>query len=191
MSGSEPPPARVEPAPKRVGPGELFLAFTRLTLHSFGGAMFWSRRMFVERLQWLTEQEFAELLSVAQVLPGAPGVNMAVLIGYRLASFAGAAASLAGFIAAPCVVLFLLATVHARFGGLSVMRDALAGMSVVAVGLIIAMAARMSRVLQGRAVAWLFAGLAFAGAGLMRWPLFLVLAVLAPFAIAAAWKSRL
>ena len=165
-------------------------------IHPTDVAQFWRRDVLVapdvrRAIARLTEQEFAELLSVAQVLPGAPGVNMAVLIGYRLASFAGAAASLAGFIAAPCVVLFLLATVHARFGELSVMRNALAGMSVVAVGLIIAMAARMSRVLQGRAMAWLFAALAFAGAGLMRWPLFLVLAVLAPFAIAAAWKSRL
>jgi hypothetical protein len=32
--------------------------------------------------------------------------------------------------------------------------------------------------------------LAFAGVGVMRWPLIAVLLVLAPLAIAAAWKGR-
>jgi len=52
--------------------------------------MFFSRRMFVEQRRWLTEQEFVEMLSIAQLLPGANGVNMAVLIGYRLAGPLGA-----------------------------------------------------------------------------------------------------
>jgi hypothetical protein len=33
--------------------------------------------------------------------------------------------------------------------------------------------------------------LAFAGVGVMRWPLVAVVAVLAPFAIGLAWKGRL
>src|SRR3954468_2258758 len=89
------------PPPERIGALDLFLAFTRLTLHSFGGALFWSRRMLVENRRWLTEHDFVELLSLAQLLPGANGVNMAVLVGYRFAGTAGAAAALAGFMGAP------------------------------------------------------------------------------------------
>jgi chromate transporter len=187
-SGRTPPPADTHPG--RVPARDLFLTFTQLTLHSFGGAMFWSRRMFVERRRWLTEQEFVDVLSLAQLLPGANGVNMAVIIGYRLAGFTGAAASLAGFIAAPCLVIAALAMLHKHFGSLPVVRDALAGMSMVAVGLIVAMALKMAKVLGRRAVPWMFAAAAFAGVGIMRWPLLAVLGALAPFAIAAAWKGK-
>ena len=38
----------------------LFLAFSRITLSSFGGALFWTRRELVERRHWFTDREFVE-----------------------------------------------------------------------------------------------------------------------------------
>jgi chromate transporter len=179
------------PNARAIRPLELFLTFTQLTLYSFGGALFWSRRMFVEQRRWLTEQEFVEMLSVAQLLPGANGVNMAVLIGYRLAGFMGCAASLCGFIAAPCAIVVALAVLYSHFGSAPLVRDALSGMAVVAVGLIIAMAAKIATVLKRKPLPWVFALAAFVGVGVMRWPLLAVLGALAPLAIAAAWKGRM
>jgi chromate transporter len=188
---SEGSPLRPAPYSKPIRARDLFLTFTELTLYSFGGALFWSRRVFVERKRWLTEQEFVEMLSISQVLPGANGVNMAVMIGYRLAGFLGAAASLAGFIAAPCAIVVALAIVYRHFGDVPLVRNALSGMAIVAVGLIIAMAAKIAKVLQRRPLPWAFAAAAFVGVGVMRWPLLAVLGALAPFAIAAAWKGRM
>ena len=153
--------------------------------------MFFSRRMFVEQRRWLTEQELVEMLSIAQLLPGANGVNMAVLIGYRLAGPLGAAASLCGFIAAPCAIVVALALLYRHFGSVPLVRDALSGMSIVAVGLIIAMGTKIAHVLQRRVLPWAFAFAAFIGVGVMRWPLLAVLGVMAPFAIAAAWKGKM
>jgi chromate transporter len=175
----------------RVAATELFFEFARLTLHSFGGALFWSRRMLVERRGWLTEQEFVETLALAQLLPGANGVNLAVLVGYRFAGLTGAAAALAGFVGAPLVIVIAIGVAYQQFGTVPAVKSALAGMSSVAVALLIATAARLSSVLQRRWRPWLFALLAFAGVGVMRWPLLIVVAVLAPFAIAIAWKGRL
>jgi chromate transport protein ChrA len=67
--------------PQRVSSRELFFAFTRITLASFGGALFWSRRAIVERHRWLSEHEFVEILALAQLLPGANGVNLAASTG--------------------------------------------------------------------------------------------------------------
>jgi len=172
-------------------PGELFVAFSRLTLHSFGGALFWSRRMMVEQRRWLTDQEFAELIALAQLLPGANGVNLAVIVGYRFAGLRGAAAAMAGFVGAPLAIVIGLGVLYQNLGALPLVRDALTGMGAVAVALLIATAAKLSGVLQGRWRPWTFALLAFAGVGVMRWPLAAVVAVLAPFAIALAWKGRL
>ena len=178
------------PHDRTVRPVDLFVAFAKLTLHSFGGALFWSRRMLVERQRWLTEQEFVELLALAQMLPGANGINLAVIIGYRFAGLAGAAAATAGFLGAPLLTVIGIAIVHQGYGGLPVVRDALSGMSAVAVGLLLAMAAKMCGVLQVRWRPWLFVALTFLGVGVLRWPLLAVVGSLAPFAIASAWKDR-
>lgn len=169
---------------------ELFTEFARLTLHSFGGALFWSRRMLVEQRRWLTEHEFAEMLSLAQLLPGGNGVNLAVIIGYHFAGVRGAAASIAGFLGAPLVIIIAIGILYQQFGSLALVKDALSGMSSVAVGLLIAMAAKLTSVLGTRWRPWAFVMLTLTAVGIMRWPLLLVVLALAPFAIAAAWKSR-
>jgi chromate transporter len=179
-----------EPHAPRIGAGTLFVAFTQITLSSFGGALFWSRRALVERRRGLTEQEFVEVLALAQLLPGANGINLAVLVGYRFAGWRGAAASLAGFIAAPCLVIIALGVLHQRYGALPLVQHALTGMSAVAVGLLIAMAVSMTAVLQRQRLPWLFVILTFAGVGVMRWPFLAVVGGLAPWAIAASWKGR-
>ena len=178
-------------APRQVGARELFLAFTTITLSSFGGALFWSRRAIVERYGWLSEHEFVEILALAQLLPGANGVNLAVLIGYRFDGVRGAFAALAGFLAAPFAVIMTLGLLHRRFGELPIVHAALTGMSAVAVGLLLAMAARMVVVLPRRVMPWVFVALAFVAVGVLRWPFLAVVGALAPFAIAASWRGRL
>lgn len=177
-------------AERRVSTLDLFLVFSRITLTSFGGALFWSHRALVEQHRWLTEVEFAETLALAQLLPGANGVNLAVLVGYRFGGWRGALAALGGFLAAPCGVIALLGLLHNRYGELPLVHAALTGMSAVAVGLLIATAMRMVVVLQRRLLPWAFAVITFTAVGVMRWPFLAVVGVLAPFAIAAAWKDK-
>lgn len=170
---------------------DLFLAFTRITLISFGGVLFWCRRVLVEERGWLTEQEFVEIAALAQLLPGVNGINLVVMVGYRFAGSMGVAAALAGFLGAPCLVVVALGFLHQRYGALPLVQDALRGMSVVAVGLLLATAAKMATVLQRRWRPWLFVAATFSAVGILRWPLLAVVGALAPLAIAAAWKGRL
>ena len=181
---------QTEAGEPRVSSRELFFAFGRLTLHSFGGALFWSRRMMVEQRRWLTDQEFAELLALAQLLPGANGVNLSVIVGYRFRGIAGAAAAMAGFVTAPLLIVIALGLLYQHLGALPVVKDALTGMSSVAVALLIATAVKLAGVLQRRWLPWLFVLLTFAAVGVMRWPLLAVVGALAPFAVGFAWKGR-
>jgi chromate transporter len=180
----------VDPNTIRVSPSDLFYAFARLTLQSFGGALFWSRRMLIEQKRWLTEQEFVEMLSLAQLMPGANGVNLAVMVGYRFAGWKGAAAAMSGFLGAPIVIIIAIGVLYQQFGALPLVKDALTGMSAVAVGLLIATAAKLANVLGLRWRPWMFVVLAFAGVGIMRWPLLAIVGALAPFAIAFAWRGH-
>lgn len=175
-------------APK-VGALDLFLAFTRITLVSFGGVLFWCRRFLVERNRWLTEREFVEIVALSQLLPGVNGINLTVMVGYHFAGWTGATAALAGFLGAPVLVVSAIAVLHERYGELALVQSALTGMSAVAVGLLISTGAKVAAVIGRRWRPWLFVALAFVGVGIMRWPLLAVLAVLAPLAITDAWKG--
>src|SRR4051794_29801895 len=61
----------------------LFLAFLKMGLSGFGGVLPWARRGLVEERGWLTEQEFAETLSLCQFLPGPNIVNVSIHVGAR------------------------------------------------------------------------------------------------------------
>ena len=183
MQSPEPPRAHVSNL-------DLFLAFTQVTLISFGGVLFWIRRLVVERRGWMNDEEFVELVALAQLLPGVNGINLAVMIGHRFRGWSGAATALAGFLAAPCVMVIAIGMLHERYGELPAVQHAMTGMSAVAVGLLLSTGVRLAGVLKRSALPWLFVVLAFAGVGVMRWPLIAVLLVLAPLAIAAAWKGR-
>src|ERR1041384_5540954 len=85
-------------APKQnITPLALFLTFSRIAITGFGGLIFWSRYVLIERRRWLTEREFVELLVPSQLLPGPNMLNLTVMVGYRFAGWGGAASAGAGF----------------------------------------------------------------------------------------------
>jgi chromate transporter len=169
---------------------ELFLTFSRISLSSFGGALFWSRRALVERRRWLTEREFVDLLALGQLLPGPNVLNLTVMVGYRFAGWTGAAVSIAGFLGWPCLVVIGMGMLYQHYGALPQVQQALGGMSKVAAGLLLATVIKLAMVLPRRWRPWLFGILSFAGVGVLRWPLLWVVGALAPFAVAAAWKDK-
>lgn len=178
----------------RIPSRTLFLAFSQMALMGFGGVLPFAYRMLVEKRQWLPDRDFSQYLAFSQILPGPTICNMSVLVGWRFNGIAGAAASFAGMLFGPMVVVTLLGLVYASVASHPVVRHALAGMSAVAAGLVLATAVKMAlgllkseRRAPRVALAALFAALAFVGVGLLRWPLILVALGLAPVAIAAAW----
>lgn len=175
---------------RRLSALALFLTFSRITLSGFGGLMFWARYVLVERNRWLTEKEFVELLVLAQLLPGPNVLNLTVMIGYRYGGWTGAAAAVAGFMGCPCLVVVGMGVLYQQYGALPQVQQALAGMSSVAAGLLLATVVKLASVLPRRVLPWSFGVLAFVGVGVFRWPLLWVLGALAPFALAAAWKEK-
>ena len=171
--------------------GELFLAFLKVALQGFGGALPWARRMMVEEKRWLTADEFNEDFALSQFLPGPNAVNFSVVFGSRFGGAAGALAALAGLLGPPFVIISVLAVLYAHFGGLAPLGRMLSGVAAAAVGLLIATVAKMAvPLIKRRDWAPFVALAAFAGVALLRWPLMTVLVVLAPVSIALAWFKR-
>jgi chromate transporter len=174
----------------RVSRFALFLTFSRISLSSFGGAMFWARHGLVERQHWLTDREFVELLALGQVLPGPPVLNLTVMVGYRFGGWTGTVSAIAGFLGWPCLVVVGMGALYQHYGALPFVQRAVAGMSMVAAGLLLSNAVKLAAVLPRRWLPWLFGILAFVGVGVVRWPLLGVIAALAPWAVLAAWKEK-
>jgi chromate transporter len=183
-------PAPADTQALRLGPLALFLAFTEIAISGFGGTLPWAYRALVERKRWLTEHEFMEALALGQLLPGPNICNVAVMVGYRFAGHAGAVAALGGLVGAPFLCMVLLGALYARYGDLALAQRALAGMSAVAAALVLATGLKMLKNMPRRWRPIAFGLLAFGCVGLLRLPLLGVLLVLAPAAVALAWKGR-
>jgi chromate transporter len=178
------------PAPPPTVP-ELFRAFATMSLHGFGGVLPWARRAIVEDKRWMTAQEFNEAFAVAQILPGANVVNLAIVFGRRLHGAAGAAVALAGLLIPPVVIVLILGMLYARYGDIDALQRVLAGVAAAAAGLIVAIVLKMAQPLLRQGVAGLaIAAAGFVAVGVMRWPLPYVLLVLAPVSIALAARAR-
>ena len=89
------------PPPDPAGsPGEVFAAFLKQGLTAFGGPtahIAYFRREFVERRAWLSEPAFADLLALAQFLPGPASSQLGMAIGLRRAGYVGLVAAWFGF----------------------------------------------------------------------------------------------
>jgi len=79
---------------------EVFQAFLTQGLTAFGGPVAhigYFRREFVERRGWLGEEAFADLLALAQFLPGPASSQLGMAIGLRRAGYLGLVAAWLGF----------------------------------------------------------------------------------------------
>src|SRR5260370_1562134 len=85
--------------------GALFLGFLKVSLLGFGGGLVWARRIVVERHQWMNEQEFAETLTLCQLMPGPNIVGIAVCVGSKLRGAIGAITAVGGFIFFACAAM--------------------------------------------------------------------------------------
>lgn len=182
-----------ERAPRPSGAGEIFVAFTLLALQGFGGVLAVAQRVLCEERRWLTRAEFLELFSLAQVIPGPNVCNLSVLAGHRFLGVRGAAAALGGLLAAPAVIVLVLAATQRTFAANPAVAGAVRGMSAVSAGLIAGSALKLTSGLRGSplgAPASLLLGLAAFGlVAILHVPLVAALiAVGVPAWALAAWR---
>ncbi|MCU0266347.1 MAG: chromate efflux transporter [Actinomycetia bacterium] len=138
--------------------GEVFAAALRLGLTSFGGPIAhigYFRAEYVQRRRWLDDAAFAELVAVAQFLPGPASSQVGMAVGYTRAGLPGALAGWAGFTLPSALAM-------AAFGVVAATQDLadqpwLAALKLVAVAVVldavIGMAQRLTATLATAAIA--------------------------------------
>lgn len=117
---------------------EVFLAFLKLGLSSFGGPVAhlgYFRSEFVERRAWLDDRSYADLVALCQFLPGPASSQVGFALGLGRAGWLGAVGAWAGFTLPSAIALMLFAFGVAQWAGLA-QSGALHGLKLVAVAVV-------------------------------------------------------
>lgn len=169
---------------------ELFLRFMETSLSGIGGVTPFARRMLVEECRWFSDEEFTDVLSLCQFLPGPNIVNITICVGARFHGAKGAVAAFAGLMSAPFVVVLALGALYTHYRDLPAIAGLLRGLSAAAAGLVVAMGLKMAASRRLRSAMAAFVVLTFLGIAVMRLPLAVILLGAAPLSVAAAfWRG--
>jgi chromate transporter len=174
---------------------DLFLSFTVLALQGFGGVLAVVQRELVERKKWLTNEEFVEQWSVAQIMPGPNVVNLGVMIGQRTFGASGALVATAGLLCFPLALLLVLACLYSGVADTPWVQASFKGMNAVVAGLIIATALKLCSALSKNPLGWTLSAVVavctFAAVALMHVALIYVLTVLGGLSYYLSYKKTL
>lgn len=97
---------------------KLFLSTLYISTFTFGGGFViitFMKKKFVDELHWIDEEEMLDLAALAQSSPGAIAVNAAILVGWRMAGFAGMLVATIGTILPPMIILSVISFFYAAF----------------------------------------------------------------------------
>lgn len=129
--------------------GEVFVAFLKLGLTSFGGPVAhlgFFRTAFVERRRWLDEAAYADLVALCQFLPGPASSQVGIAIGKLRAGYPGAIAAFVAFTLPSVVLLLAVASGAALLEG-PLAAGALHGLKVAALAVVAQAVWAMARTL--------------------------------------------
>ena len=117
---------------------EVFTVFLRLGLTSFGGPVAhigFFRRELVERRQWVSDSQYAQLVAICQFLPGPASSQLGFALGLSRANWAGALAAFVAFTLPSALLLFGFATLLPHLEG-PLGSAALHGLKLVALAVV-------------------------------------------------------
>ncbi|WP_051328482.1 chromate transporter [Desulfatirhabdium butyrativorans] len=123
-------------APK-IALSRIAVTFLNIGLASFSlAALGEAKNWMTKKRQWFTDDEYMQGLGLAQLLPGAPTVNLSSYLGFRLRGLPGALVSTVFFLI-PCFLLMLLLShLYFRYGDLPVVSGLFRGLGALVVGLV-------------------------------------------------------
>src|SRR3984957_16806950 len=118
---------------------EVFLAFLKLGLTSFGGPIAhigYFRAEFVERRKWLSERAYVDLVALSQFLPGPASSQTGFGVGLMGGGYFGGLAAWVGFTAPSAILMVLFAYGAGSIAGSPTGAAALHGLKPVAVAIV-------------------------------------------------------
>ena len=124
----------------------LFLSMFKIGLFTFGGgyAMIGIlEREFVEKKNWLSHDEFMDLIVIAESTPGPIAINCATYIGYKVGKGSGAVAATLGMVMPSFGIIYLISLFFNQFLSITWVSSAFRGIQACVVFLILSAGLKM------------------------------------------------
>src|SRR5216683_100449 len=141
-----------DPRPSLPTVARVTLYFLKLGAVGFGGPVALvgaMQRTLVEERRWLTREDYVEGLAMAQLAPGPLAAQLAMYIGYVTGGVVGATAVGVAFVLPSFLIVWLLAALYVRFGGLWWMQAVFYGVGAAVIAVIARAAIRLSKTTLG------------------------------------------
>lgn len=133
--------------------GQLTSYFLRLGTFGFGGPVAlvgYMHRDLVETRGWVSEAEYKEGLTLAQLMPGPLAAQLAIYLGYVHYGVLGATAAGLTFVLPSFLMVLGLGWAYAEFGGIGWMQAVFYGVGATVIGIIALSAWKLTRKTVGR-----------------------------------------
>jgi chromate transporter len=130
------------------------LYFLRLGALGFGGPIALAgamRRDLVEDRRWVTPEDYAEGLALAQLAPGPLAAQLAIYLGWLKGGTFGATLVGLAFVLPSFVMVMALSAIYVQLGGLSWMRAVFYGVGACVIGIIARSAYKLATATVGQA----------------------------------------
>ena len=147
------------------------------------------QREVVDKQKWIDEQEFLNMIALAQAAPGLIAVNSAIFIGWRVGGWKGVAGAVLGAVLPSFLIILAIATVFSEWKELPAVEAAFKGIRPAVVALI---AAPLFKLAKSAKISWLTALIPVAAA-LLIWlghinPVWVILATIV-ITLCSIWLS--
>ncbi len=124
---------------------QLFITFFKIGLFSFGGGYGMIPMIEIETGQWLTTQEFVNIISISEMTPGPIAVNTATFVGYRVGGILGGVIATTGVILPSLILILSVCGLLNKYRKHPLLESIVWGIRPVVVALIIGAVALVAR----------------------------------------------
>ncbi|WP_038366777.1 chromate transporter [Borrelia duttonii] len=94
----------------------LFITFFKIGILNFGGGNGITatiHKEIIERKEWITQEEFINIITISRITPGPIATNIATYVGAKIAGITGAIIATMALISAPIlIIIFIISTIH-------------------------------------------------------------------------------
>ena len=129
----------------------LFITFFKIGIITFGGGYAMiavMERELAEKRQWITHDEFLDMIAVAESSPGPIAINSATFIGYKLNKFFGSLFATLGVVLPSFIIIFVISLFFDEFLTIEYVGYAFHGIQAAVVFLIISAGVKMLKHLK-------------------------------------------
>lgn len=129
----------------------LFCAFLKIGAFTFGGGYAMIALLeneFITKKQWISREEFLDMVAIAESTPGPVAINSATYLGYKVAGIAGAGIATIAVSIPSFIIIYVISLFLEGFLSLTVVSHAFQGIQVCVVYLILSAGLKMLKEIE-------------------------------------------